>query len=98
MVDKLVEQRTVFELVERPAAAGDQVKADFSATLEGEAVEGTEGTDSEFRLGSGQMIEDFDQGVQGASAGETVQFDATFPDDYRAEDLQGKNSAIQRLG
>ncbi|MCH1551165.1 MAG: trigger factor [Pseudomonadales bacterium] len=90
MVDKLVEQRTVFELVERPAAAGDQVKADFSATLEGEAVEGTEGTDSEFRLGSGQMIEDFDQGVQGASAGETVQFDATFPDDYRAEDLQGK--------
>jgi len=90
MVARLVEQRTTFEAVERAVVEGDQVKADFAATSEGEPVPGTEGTDVEFRVGEGQMIEDFDKGVRGASAGETVNFDATFPDDYQAAELQGK--------
>lgn len=90
MIDRLREQRTVFESVERAVAEGDQVTADFSATAEGELVEGTAGEDVDFRVGQGQMIEDFDKGVQGAMAGETVAFDATFPEDYRAEELKGK--------
>ena len=90
MVERLREQRATYEPVDRPAAEGDQVKADFAATMDGEAVEGTEGEDVEFVLGKGQMIEDFDKGVTGAEPGATVEFDATFPDDYRAEDLQGK--------
>jgi trigger factor len=36
------------------------------------------------------MIEDFDQGVLGLGAGEEKTFDAVFPEDYRAEELQGK--------
>jgi trigger factor len=90
MIDRLREQRTVFEPVERAVAEGDQVTADFSATADGEEVEGTAGEDVDFRVGQGQMIEDFDKGVQGAKAGETVTFDATFPEDYRAAELQGK--------
>lgn len=90
MVTRLREQRTIFEPVERAVENDDQIKADFSATCEGEPVEGTAGEDVEFRVGKGQMIEDFDKGVLGALSGETVEFDATFPDDYRAEDLQGK--------
>ena len=43
-----------------------------------------------FTLGQGQMIEDFDQGVVGLGAGEERTFDAVFPEDYRAEELQGK--------
>lgn len=90
MIDRLREQRTVFEPVARAVAEGDQVTADFSATAEGQLVEGTAGEDVDFRVGQGQMIEDFDKGVQGAMAGETVTFDATFPEDYRAEELKGK--------
>jgi trigger factor len=90
MVTRLRDQRTTYEPVERAVLDGDQIKADFSATLDGEPVEGTAGDDVDFRVGQGQMIEDFDKGVLGAEAGQTVEFDATFPDDYRAEDLQGK--------
>ena len=95
MVNRLIEQRTTYQPVERAAQEGDQVKVDFNGTdfsnnEEGEPVEGTDGEGVEFVIGSGQMIEDFDQGVRGLQAGETKQFDATFPDDYRAEDLQGK--------
>lgn len=90
MVERLREQRATYEPVDRPAKEGDQVKADFAATMDGKPVEGTEGEDVEFVLGKGQMIEDFDKGVTGAEPGGTVEFDATFPDDYRAEDLQGK--------
>jgi len=43
-----------------------------------------------FTIGQGQMIEDFDKGVVGLGAGEESTFDAAFPDDYRAEELQGK--------
>ena len=90
MIERLREQRTEFEPVDRAVADGDKVKADFGATMDGEPVEGTEGTDVEFRVGQGQMIEDFDKGVLGATVGEPVTFDATFPEDYRAENLQGK--------
>lgn len=90
MVERLQEQRTTFEVVERAAAQGDQVKADFWGTAEGESVPGTDGEGVEFRLGQGQMIEDFDTGVIGMRAGETKEFDATFPKDYRAQDLQDK--------
>lgn len=90
MVKRLREQRQTFEPVERAAEDGDKVKADFSATKDGEPVEGTAGEDVEFTVGQGQMIEDFDKGVRGAAPGETVEFDATFPEDYRAEELKGQ--------
>ncbi len=90
MVQRLREQRQTFVAVERAVQDGDKVKADFAATKDGEPVEGTAGEDVEFNVGQGQMIEDFDQGVRGAQPGETVTFDATFPEDYRAEDLQGQ--------
>ncbi len=90
MVARLREQRTSFEPVERGAEEGDQVKVDFAGTLDGEPAEGTDGEGVEFRLGQGQMIDDFDQGVRGLAAGESRDFDAKFPDDYRAEALQGK--------
>ncbi len=95
MVEQLRNQRTTFNDVERVAAEGDQVKVDFSGTLDGEPVAGASGEDMEFRIGQGQMIEDFDKGVLGAAPGETVQFDATFPEEYHAEELRGKTVQFQ---
>ena len=90
MIQRLREQRTTFEPVERAGEDGDELTVDFRGTLNGEVLDGTEGEDMKFRLGQGQMIEDFDQGVRGVAPGESVDFDATFPEDYRAEELKGQ--------
>ena len=90
MVQRLREQRQEMVDVDRAVAEGDQVSVDFSGEKDGEAVEGTSGEGMSFVVGQGQMIEDFDQAVVGMAIEETKTFDATFPDDYRAEELQGE--------
>ena len=92
MIERLIAQRTTFEDVDRAVEEGDQVKVDFSGTIDGEAFEGGSGEDMQFEVGKGQMIEDFDQGVRGVPLGETTTFDAVFPDDYSSEELQGKTA------
>ena len=90
MIGKLQEQHTSFEVADRAAASGDQLKIDFTGTLDGERIESACGEDFTFKVGEGQMIEDFDQAILGMAAGEQKSFDATFPEDYRAEELQNK--------
>jgi len=90
MIGKLQEQHTSFEVADRAAATGDQLKIDFTGTLDGERIESACGENFTFKVGEGQMIEDFDQAILGMAAGEEKSFNATFPEDYRAEELQNK--------
>jgi trigger factor len=90
MVERLREQRKEWQEVERGAGEGDRVTVDFEGRLDGEVFEGGKADDATFVIGAGQMIEDFDHGVQGLAAGESAEFQATFPEDYRAENLAGK--------
>ena len=90
MIERLRDQHATQEAAGRQAEDGDQVKVDFTGELDGERVEEASGEGMTFTLGQGQMIEDFDQGVVGLGAGEERTFDAVFPEDYRAEELQGK--------
>ena len=90
MIERLKEQRISYELVERESRLDDQVVVDFEGKLDGEVVESAGGTDVTFIIGKGQMIEDFEKGAQGVSAGDTTSFQALFPENYRAEELQGK--------
>ena len=90
MIERLRDQHATQEPAVRPAQEGDQVKVDFTGELDGERVEEACGEGMSFTIGQGQMIEDFDKGVIGLGAGEERTFDAVFPDDYRAEELQGK--------
>ncbi|MDB2646234.1 trigger factor [Pseudomonadales bacterium] len=90
MIVKLREQNATQEIVERASADGDQITVDFEGMLDGERVESACGEGMAFTIGKGQMIADFDKGVVGLSAGEESTFDAVFPDDYQAEDMQGK--------
>ena len=90
MVDRLKDQRISYEAVERESRADDQVVVDFEGKLDGEIVESAGGTDVTFIIGKGQMIEDFETGAQGISAGNSTTFEALFPEDYRAEELRGK--------
>jgi trigger factor len=90
MIGKLREQHTSFEVADRAAASGDQLKIDFVGNLDGERVESACGENFTLKVGEGQMIEDFDQAILGMAAGDEKSFDATFPEDYRAEELQNK--------
>ncbi|MEO0971546.1 MAG: trigger factor [Pseudomonadota bacterium] len=90
VLENLREQRAEWNPVERSAAAGDQLTVDFAGALDGEPVEGASGEGHSFVLGSGQMLEGFEAGLAGASAGDHREFPVDFPEDYRAEDLAGK--------
>ncbi len=90
MIERLRDQRKEWLEVDRAAADGDRVTVDFEGRLDGEVFDGGKSEDAAFVVGAGQMIEDFDAGVRGRSAGERASFDATFPEDYRAEHLAGK--------
>jgi trigger factor len=95
MVDKLRKQRTVWNDVERAAQDGDTVHIDFKGMIDGEAFEGGSAENVPLVLGSGSMIDGFESGLVGASAGESRTLEVEFPDDYRAEHLAGKQAVFE---
>lgn len=90
MIDTLRAQRQNFEKVERAAENGDKVKIDFTGMKDGEVFEGGEAKDFELELGSGSFIPGFEDGLVGKSAGEELDLNLTFPENYQKEDLAGQ--------
>ncbi|MBI1175351.1 MAG: trigger factor [Sideroxydans sp.] len=86
----LRKQRAVFEPATRAAQAEDQVRIDFTGTLDGAVFEGGEAKDFSVVLGLGRMLPDFENAIIGMKAGETKSFDMTFPEDYHGKDVAGK--------
>ena len=84
------------ETVEEAAGEGDFVVMDYVGTLAGEdePFEGGTGTDQLIELGSGRLIPGFEEGLTGASAGDDRTVDLSFPDDYQAEHLAGRDATF----
>ncbi len=99
IVDREVERiRAGFarlEPVERAAADGDVLLMDFEGLVDGKAFEGGKAGDYLLELGSGQLIEGFEEQLTGASAGEEREVEVTFPEDYQAEDLAGQDAVFK---
>lgn len=96
--DELGRMRESFarlEAVERPAASGDFLLVDFDGTVDGEPFQGGEARDELVELGGGRLIEGFEEQLQGAGAGDTRRVEVTFPDDYRASELAGKDVVFE---
>ena len=89
-VETLRKQRSVFEKVDRAAQKDDQVRIDFTGTLDGNVFQGGEAKDFSLQLGAGRMLADFESGITGMKAGETKSFDMTFPENYHGKDVAGK--------
>lgn len=90
MLDKLRRQRTTWNTVDRPAGDGDRVTVSFVGKVDGEPFEGGSAEKLPLVLGSGSMIEGFETGLLGASAGDNRAVELQFPDDYRVESLAGR--------
>lgn len=83
------------ETVERPAASGDFVVADYIGRIAGEPFAGGEGRDQLIELGSGNLIPGFEEGLVGIAAGETRSIDLAFPDDYPSSQLAGAETTFE---
>jgi trigger factor len=83
------------EPVERPAAAGDIAYVDFEGFIEGSPFQGGAAENHQVALGSGQLIEGFEEQLLGASAGDEREVNVTFPEDYGAEHLAGKDAVFK---
>ncbi len=76
--------------VDRKAQEGDETLIDFIGKKDDVAFDGGTGTDYTLKLGSGQFIPGFEEGIVGHKAGETFDLELTFPKDYHAKDLAGQ--------
>ena len=88
------ERNNLAELVLKDGAAaeGDTVVIDFVGSVDGVEFDGGKGDNFSLGLGSGQFIPGFEDQLVGHSAGETVDVVVTFPEDYQAADLAGKEA------
>ncbi len=82
------------ETVEREAADGDFVVMDFAGRIDDEEFEGGSARGHVAELGSGRLIPGFEEQLVGAGAGAELSVNVTFPDDYQAEHLAGKDAVF----
>ena len=74
---------------------GDTVVMDFEGFMDGEAFEGGKGENHSLEIGSGQFIPGFEEQLVGKESGEDTEVKLTFPEDYHAEELAGKEATFK---
>ena len=82
-------------LEDQPAADGDETVIDFEGFLDGVAFEGGKGEKFPLKLGSGSFIPGFEEQLVGHKAGESFEINVTFPEDYGAKELAGKETVFK---
>ncbi len=78
----------------KKAATGDQVVVDFVGKLNGVEFDGGKAENQPIELGAGRLIPGFEEQLVGAKAGEERQITVTFPKDYGAKELAGKEATF----
>jgi trigger factor len=91
-IERIRERSAKLDTVERAAAKGDFVVMDFVGSLDGEPFAGGEGRDQMVELGSGRLVPGFEDQLEGAAAGDERTVSISFPEDYPAEDLAGRDA------
>lgn len=93
-IDILRQQRTRFNHTERAAKDGDRVIIDFTGKIDGEAFAGGSAENYAFVLGQGQMLPEFEAGVNGLKEGESKDVEVNFPEDYHGKEVAGKTAVF----
>ena len=95
MIENLQKQRAAWAETKGMAKKDMQVTFDFEGSVDGEKFEGGSAEDFKLVLGSGRMIPGFEDGIIGMKKGEEKVIDVTFPEDYQAENLAGKQAQFK---
>jgi trigger factor len=95
-LEKIAKENTQYEdrAADATAEDGDQVVIDFVGKLDGEPFEGGTGEDVPLVLGSGQFIPGFEDQLKGVKAGDKKTLEITFPEEYGAEHLAGREATF----
>lgn len=88
----LQKQHQTWKENKRKSKSGDKLTLDFTGRIDGEIFEGGKAEGFELELGAGRMIPGFETEITGMKAGEEKTIKVTFPDDYHAENLKGKEA------
>ncbi|WP_417685166.1 trigger factor [Pseudidiomarina gelatinasegens] len=92
MLDTLRKQHATWKEIKRKSKKGERITIDFTGSIDGEEFEGGKASDFALELGEGRMIPGFEDEIIGMKAGEEKTIKVTFPDDYHAENLKGKEA------
>ena len=91
-LDALRERSARLETVEEPAGENDFIVMDYRGTIDGVPFAGGEARDQLIELGSGRLVPGFEEQLRGAKAGDERTVTITFPDDYGADELRGREA------
>ena len=80
---------------DRPAKKGDTLVIDFIGKIDGQPFEGGEAKGHNLKLGSNTFIPGFEDALIGSLKGKTTQVKVTFPKDYQAKNLAGKDAVFE---
>ncbi len=95
-IEKIRERNARLVTVEdRSAELGDTANIDFEGFADGVAFEGGKGENFDLKLGSGQFIPGFEEQLVGKNTGDEVDVNVTFPKEYHAENLKGKDALFK---
>lgn len=95
-IQNLLNRQAELEIKEDEAIVeGDTAVIDFEGFVGEEAFEGGKGEDYPLEIGSGQFIPGFEEQLVGLKAGESKDVQVTFPEEYHAEELAGKDATFK---
>lgn len=92
MFETLQKQHQTWKENKRKTKKGDKLTLDFTGRIDGKEFDGGKAEAFELELGAGRMIPGFEKEITGMKAGEEKTIKVTFPDDYHAENLKGKEA------
>ncbi|WP_376742202.1 trigger factor [Ensifer canadensis] len=91
---RIAESARTYESKKGKAANGDRVTIDYLGKVDGEAFDGGKDEDAELVLGSNRFIPGFEEQLVGVKAGDEKTITVTFPADYPAANLAGKEATF----
>lgn len=94
-IEALLGQYAELVVKEGEVAEGDVANIDFKGFVDGDAFEGGEMEGHDLEIGSGTFIPGFEDQLIGLKAGEEKDVEVTFPEEYQAEELQGKDATFK---
>lgn len=97
VLHRIAESYAEPKVVKRAAKKGDEVIIDFKGKKDGKAFDGGSAKDYHLRLGSGQFIPGFEDGIIGHEVGDKFDLDITFPEDYASKELAGAKTVFEIL-